>query len=75
MLPLLPRFFAGRERVVRWQDGRKKLGERAGVRGLFWTTAPRESPSVGLTATFSPEGEKGHCFTRQRLVRKLLWRT
>jgi hypothetical protein len=57
-------------------DGRmdeEKLGERAGARGLFWTTATRESPSSGLTATFSPEVEKGHCFTRQLLVRKLLW--
>jgi hypothetical protein len=51
----------------------EKLGERAGARGLFWTTATRESPSSGLTATFSPEVEKGHCFTRQLLVRKLLW--
>jgi hypothetical protein len=75
MLPPLPQFFSERERAVRWQDGRKKLGERAGARGLFWTTATRESPSSDRTATFSPEEEKGHGFTRQRLVRKLLWRT
>ena len=30
-----PRFFAERERVASWSDGRKKLGERAGARGRF----------------------------------------
>jgi phage terminase large subunit GpA-like protein len=56
-------------------------GERARVRGPKAATVltsaasnngARQAPSSGLTATFSPEGEKGHCFTRKILVRKLL---
>jgi hypothetical protein len=35
------------------------LGERVGVRGNYQHAALQESPSVGLSATFSPEGEKG----------------
>jgi hypothetical protein len=35
MLPPSPPIFAERDRVVRGQDRREKLGKRAGVRGIF----------------------------------------
>jgi hypothetical protein len=36
-----------------------KLRERAGVRGPSLNAATTKAPSSDLTATFSPEGEKG----------------
>jgi hypothetical protein len=57
MLPPLPRFFAERERVVRWQNGRKKLGERAGVRGSFWTAATRSVAQQELRSTLVEAAE------------------
>jgi hypothetical protein len=48
-------------RGVKRQHSRKKLRERAGVRGPFYNATINESPSSDLSATFSPEGEKGVC--------------
>ena len=45
-----------------WQDGRKKWGERAGGEGVFQHAALHKSPSSGLSATFSSDGEKGQVF-------------
>jgi hypothetical protein len=47
---------------VIWPDGGKKSGERAGGEGAFQHAALHESRSSGLSATFSPDGEKGQIF-------------
>ena len=62
MSPPSPSIFAERERVVRWQDGRKNLGERAGVRGSFWTAATRESPLIRPNGHLLPRRGEGPLF-------------
>ena len=54
--------FLRRERVVRWQDGRKKFGERAGVRGSFYTASTRESPLLRPNGQLLPRGGEGPLF-------------
>ena len=58
-MPPLPRFFAERESNVRWQDRRKKLGERAGVRGSFEHAALHESPLIRPIGHLLPRGGEG----------------
>ena len=62
MLPPLPQFFP-MMRGVTWQHSRKKLGERAGVKGPFNRAAILESPLIRPGGHLLPKGEKGVYFS------------
>ena len=72
MLPPLPQFFAD----VAWRRmtafSQKNGGEGWGAGAVFRVMPPTKAPSSGLSATSSPEGEKGLNFTQQILITKLL---
>ena len=70
--PLAPDFFASFDSNLPGSAMANKLREKAGVRGPIQNAAILESPSSGLSATFSPDGEKGLRFTRKIMSKILL---
>jgi hypothetical protein len=60
MLPPSPPVFCGERACCQLVGWTQKIGGEGWGEGAFFPAASCESSS-GLTATFSPEGEKGHC--------------
>gem|GEM_PF-2075072 len=59
-------------RGVAWQPSRKKLGERAGVRGSLQPADVYESPLIRPNGHLLPRGGEGTAFTQKKLIKRQL---